>query len=365
MTPTDGDNPDLEAQLAEARARFDEIATSKSWRYTAPFRAAMSRVRGDSPAAVAPSAPSAPVPAPAPAAAAPAPTSAAPVAESPPPAPASASPLIERMKVMKPTGLGAEWASMATEERAARLAAMPRDELLQIASGLNWIHDIDLGDGFVTPGVWGPQPAIEQALNAIDFTDKRVLDIGCWDGGYSFAAERLGASFVYGTDLVSTRTFAEQPTFEVARALLGSQARYHPNMSVYDLDQLDAKDFDVVIFAGVYYHLKHPILALEAIREVMRPGGTVLVEGAIDDSPGCFASFFHYRDWLGDKSNWWVPTVECLQEWVACSGFRVEREFDPWGHPHNPRHTMLATAVTPEDTESDRARNSRGSVTAS
>jgi tRNA (mo5U34)-methyltransferase len=359
MGPNSGDQTDVEAELALARARFEEIANSKSWRYTAPLRAAMSRLRPGGAPVVPQSTPaSAPVTAPA----APSATvESAPTAESPGPTPEPA-PLVERMEVMEPSGLGAALANLGPEERAAKLAAMPRSELLEIAKGLNWIHDIDLGDGFVTPGIWGPQPAISQALDAIDFEGKRVLDIGCWDGGYSFAAERLGASLVYATDLVTERAFAEQPTLEVARALLGSSVQYRSDMSVYDLAQLDVRDFDVVIFAGVYYHLKHPILALEAIRSVMRLGGTVLVEGAIDDSPGCYASFYHYKDWLGDGSNWWVPTVECLQQWVTCSGFRIEREFEPWGYPTNPRHTMLATAVTPEESELDKQRNSSGPV---
>jgi tRNA (mo5U34)-methyltransferase len=255
---------------------------------------------------------------------------------------------VARLAAMKPTERGAELATLTPEERAGRLAAMPRTELLEIAKGLNWIHTIDLGDGYVTPGIWGEQAVIGQAMNEIDFVGKSVLDIGCWDGGYSFAAERLGASRVYATDLVTERAFMEQPTLEVARAALGSSVVYRPDLSVYDLDQLGIRDFDVVIFAGVYYHLKHPILALEAIRRVMRPGGTVLVEGAIDDSPGCYASFYHQESYLGDGSNWWVPTVECLRQWVACSGFRLLREFPRWGYPRNPRHTMLATAVMPE-----------------
>jgi tRNA (mo5U34)-methyltransferase len=362
MGPNSGEQTDLEAELALARARLDEIANSKSWRYTAPLRAAMSRLRpANATSESAPSAePAAPTAEPARHASEPTGRASEPAGRASEPAP-----LVERMEVMEPTGLGAALANLGPEERAAKLAAMPRSELLEIAKGLNWIHDIDLGDGFVTPGIWGPQPAISQALDAIDFEGKRVLDIGCWDGGYSFAAERLGASLVYATDLVTERAFAQQPTLEVARALLGSSVRYRSDMSVYDLAQLDVRDFDVVIFAGVYYHLKHPILALEAIRRVMRLGGTVLVEGAIDDSPGCFASFYHYKDWLGDGSNWWVPTIECLQQWVACSGFRIDREFEPWGYPNNPRHTMLAAAVTPEESALDKLRKSSGSVSAS
>ena len=326
MTPDSSEIAELRAELAQTQARFEEISTSKSWRYTAPLRAAVKRLRDRGSSAPAPAAPAAPAAPPAPpqapaAQAAPAaPTAPEP---SPPTPPATEeapqfAPLVDRMAVMKPSGLGASLSALTPQERTERLNAMPRAELLEIAKGLNWIHEIDLGDGFVTQGIWGPQPGMEQALNAIDFTGKRVLDIGCWDGGYTFAAERLGASLVYGTDLITERGFMEQPTFEVARALLGSSALYRSDMSVYDLDKLEVRDFDVVIFAGVYYHLKHPILALEAIRRVMKLGGTLLIEGAVDDTPGCFATFYHYEDCLGDPSNWWVPTVASLSSgWPA------------------------------------------------
>ena len=370
MTPDSSEIAELRAELAQTQARFEEIRSSKSWRYTAPLRTAVKRVRDRGSPTPAPAAPAAP-PEPPPATAAQAAPTAPTAPESSPPTPPPTeeapqiAPLVDRMAVMKPSGLGASLSALTPQERTERLNAMPRAELLEIAKGLNWIHEIDLGDGFVTPGIWGPQPGMEQALNAIDFTGKRVLDIGCWDGGYTFAAERLGASLVYGTDLITERGFMEQPTFEVARALLGSSALYRSDMSVYDLDKLEVRDFDVVIFAGVYYHLKHPILALEAIRRVMKLGGTLLIEGAVDDTPGCFATFYHYEDCLGDPSNWWVPTVACVQQWVACSDFRIDREFERWGYPYNPRHTMVATAVTPEEAQLDKARNTPGAAAAS
>ena len=95
------------------------------------------------------------------------------------------------------------------------------------------MHSIDLGDGFVTAGIWGENPFIATALNEIDFRGKKVLDIGCWDGKHSFLAESKGANEVYATDLVSQRDFAGQPTFHLARAALKSKVKYFPYLSVY------------------------------------------------------------------------------------------------------------------------------------
>jgi hypothetical protein len=83
-------------------------------------------------------------------------------------------------------------------------ASWSRDDLIGLAAKLKWIHQIDLGGGFVTPGQWPPNPMIEKALADLDFRGKKVLDIGCWDGLYAFAAEQRGASEVYATDLLSS-----------------------------------------------------------------------------------------------------------------------------------------------------------------
>lgn len=196
--------------------------------------------------------------------------------------------------------------------------------LRQQVSALRWTHQIDLGGGLVTPGRWPPSRLILKAFSGIDFRGKKVLDIGCWDGLWSFEAERRGARAVYATDLVAHRPFRESETFRLARAILGSRAHYEPDLSVYDVGRLGVDDFDVVLFLGVYYHLKDPLLALARLRRVMRPGAILVVEGeAIDDDRARYARFFYHEHHGGDHSNWWVPTVACLREWVECSFFEI------------------------------------------
>lgn len=191
-----------------------------------------------------------------------------------------------------------------------------------------WAHSIDLGGGVLTPGMWGPpNPLLVNAFDRIDFRDKKVLDIGCWDGLWSFEAEKRGAALVYATDDISQRSFSEQPTFTLAHEVLRSRVKYVPNVSVYDVRTLGIEDFDVVVFSGVYYHLKHPLLALATLRQVMATGGAMIVEGpVIDNVRDSFATFFYRDTFADDVSNWWVPTRRCLREWIECSYFDILSE---------------------------------------
>lgn len=217
------------------------------------------------------------------------------------------------------------------------MATDPRHDLAQRVSQYRWAHTIDLGDGIVTPGMWGaPNPLLLEAFSRIDFRGKKVLDIGCWDGLWSFEAEKRGASLVYATDDISQRSFPEQPTFALAHEALQSRVKYVPDLSVYDVRALGLQDFDVVVFSGVYYHLKHPLLALAALRQVMATGGSLIVEGpVIDNVRDAFASFFYRDVFADDVSNWWVPTRRCLREWIECSYFDITSEAlrDPLEHP--------------------------------
>jgi tRNA (mo5U34)-methyltransferase len=194
------------------------------------------------------------------------------------------------------------------------------------------MHRIDLGDGIVTPGRWSRHPLILEAFDRIDFRGKTVLDIGCWDGLWSFEAEKRGAAEVYATDLTSQRTNAGQPTFLLAHEALRSNVKYHPSVSVFDIATLGVQDFDIVLFCGVYYHLRCPLRALACLRSVMRDGGLLVIEGdAIFGTTESIARF-HYHDWhFGDPSNWWIPSIPCLRQWVESSFFDVVSEH------HSPR----------------------------
>jgi tRNA (mo5U34)-methyltransferase len=208
---------------------------------------------------------------------------------------------------------------------ATVLEGRSREELLELARSYKWWHSIDLG-GYVTPGTVGRWPLIEKAFDQVDFQGKKVLDIGCWDGLWSFEAEKRGANAVYSLDYVSLRAWSEQPTYQLAHKLLGSKARYYPNLSVYDVGRLGVTDFDVVVYTGIYYHLLEPLRAFTALRGVLKEGGLMIVEGPAIESERAFATF-SARTWFAeDPTNWWVPSMPCLREWLECTFFDVVTE---------------------------------------
>ena len=234
----------------------------------------------------------------------------------------------------------------------------PADLLAEIQL-LDWIHTIELAPGVVTPGVWPLESKefILSALDEIDFTGRKVLDIGCLDGLFSFEAERRGAREVVATDLVSQVRGGREQCFRLAQRARGSRARYLPDMSVYDIRRLGIDDFDIVLFLGVYYHLRNPLLAFERLRQVMTDDALLVVEGEVLGSDGPTANFY-YRDTLGgDTSNWWVPTIECLGQWVESSFFEIVAEHPQpqlFARHHSPghvtgRHLLVARAVRRQD----------------
>jgi tRNA (mo5U34)-methyltransferase len=179
---------------------------------------------------------------------------------------------------------------------------------------LRWFHDYEVVPGVRTGGVSnmdvrGPHFPVPQ-----DLTGKRVLDIGCADGYFTYLCESRGAE-VTSIDLWPRRGYF------LAHELRESKAEFR-HMSVYDLDPAEIGLFDVVFFCGVYYHNKHPLLALERVASVSR--GLAIIESEIlPEMPGLTSGAqFLERDTLnGDPTNWWVPLPHTLAETVRAAGF--------------------------------------------
>jgi tRNA (mo5U34)-methyltransferase len=221
-------------------------------------------------------------------------------------------------------GYKAPWPSYMLEGREEKR------ELIAEALRRHWFHAIDLGDGAFTP--ISPDAMvrhIHQAFLDTDFTGKKVLDIGCWDGGWSFAAEQRGAAEVYATDLISQRDRKphELSNFELAHKILNSRVKYFPHIDVYNIHELGVRDFDIIIYMGVFYHVKDPVLVLGRLRQVARPGATILCEGEVIGSERSYAEFYYNEDYARSSSNWWVPSIGCVREWLECNFFQVEREY--------------------------------------
>jgi tRNA (mo5U34)-methyltransferase len=165
-----------------------------------------------------------------------------------------------------------------------------------------------------------------------------VLDIGCNAGFYSMEMKRRGAGRVVGID--SDERYLAQARF--AAETLGYDNIEFRELSVYDVAALGER-FDVVIFMGVLYHLRHPLLALDLIREHVAGDllifqsmqrGSASVLPLEEDYPFEETEIFHEsgypklhfveREYAHDWTNWWVPNRACAEAMLRASGFAIE-----------------------------------------
>jgi tRNA (mo5U34)-methyltransferase len=239
------------------------------------------------------------------------------------------------------------------------------DELNAEAAKYGWFHRIDLGQGVVTPA--GPNPW--EAKHLPPLKGKTVLDIGAWDGAYSFLAESEEASrvvaldhYVWGIDIpardvywekcaregvlpdhrLDTKDFWDDTLpgkrpFDFAHRVLGS----HVETAVADFTtcELDAiGTFDVVLYLGVLYHMPEPLTCLQRVRAVTRE--VAAVASVALDIPEMndqrLLQFQPGSELGGDFGNWYVPTISALQSMCRAAGFaRVEVVVGPPDHGPN------------------------------
>lgn len=238
---------------------------------------------------------------------------------------------------------------------------LTRESLQAHADGVGfWWHSIDLGKGVVTPGAKTPAVIARElkSLRLPDLKGKSVLDIGAYDGFYSFAAERLGASrvtaldrFVWALDLpraiaywreCKEKSVVPVPTeespywqpdklpgkagFDAAHKALRSKV----DVVVDDLMTVDCESlgtYDVALCLGVLYHMKDPLGALTRLHAVT--GELAVIETHAIAVPGYehleLAEFYSANQLNGDTTNWWGPNIKALVGMCRAAGFsRVE-----------------------------------------
>jgi tRNA (mo5U34)-methyltransferase len=189
-------------------------------------------------------------------------------------------------------------------------------------SKVNWYHSIPLGDGVVTPGVDDTPSRLSKIHMPDDLSGKTVLDVGAWDGFFSFEAERRGASRVLATDSFSWsgEGWGTKDGFELARRTLGSRVEDR-ELDVLDLSPDSVGVFDVVFFLGVLYHMKHPLLALERVSSVTRE---LLIMSTFVDATWTrrpAAAFYPRAEANSDPTNWWGPNPGAVVAMLETAGF--------------------------------------------
>ena len=196
---------------------------------------------------------------------------------------------------------------------------------LEELARLGWYHTMELPDGQVIPGFHTLdvlRNRLAQFPVPADLHGKRVLDIGAWDGWFTFELERRGAQVM----AVDSTPFEG---FRIARDLFGSQAEYRID-DVCRLSPAKTGYFDIVMFLGVLYHLKHPMLAFERVCELATD--MVCVESFVTDDGSDPAGkpvmeFYETTELCGQFDNWVGPNTACLLAMCRSAGFaRVQLE---------------------------------------
>jgi tRNA (mo5U34)-methyltransferase len=245
------------------------------------------------------------------------------------------------------------------------LETQPRHDP-EIAALGPWFHNLHLPDGRETAPehALGDFPAFKwrQLAPALpsDLKGWRALDIGCNAGFYAFELARRGAE-VLAID--HDERYLRQA--EWARRQLGLEKQVElQRMSVYDLARLHER-FDLVLFLGVLYHLRHPLLALDIVAErtervlalqtLTTPGEETMApppDVGIDErellrEAGWPAMAFVERSLAGDPTNWWAPTHACVEAMVRSTGLEVVER---------PGHELYVCRVRDERAENDELR---------
>jgi tRNA (mo5U34)-methyltransferase len=222
------------------------------------------------------------------------------------------------------------------------MAALSKDEIRARATALgDWFHNIDLNGVATAPDHFlndYPNVKWRRFRHAIpeDLSGMAVLDIGCNAGFYSIEMKRRGADRVVGIDF--DPRYLEQARF--AAEVKGQDIEFRL-LSVYDVAELGER-FDVVLFMGLLYHLRHPLLALDLIHEhvagdlmvyqSMQRGSPAVEPVRADydffeqehfDAPGYPKLHFIEHQYANDWTNWWAPNAACSAAMLRSSGFDI------------------------------------------
>jgi tRNA (mo5U34)-methyltransferase len=204
-----------------------------------------------------------------------------------------------------------------------------------------WFHNLDLCGVPTAPDHFlGDYPAIKwrRFAHAVpaDLSGWTVLDVGCNGGFYAIEMKRRGASHVLAID--TDARYLAQARF--AAEVMGVEIEFQ-QLSVFDLPSLGRR-FDLVLFMGVLYHLRHPLLALDLLREhvvgerlvfqSMLRGAEDAVEVKSDyefsdttpfEDPRYPVMYFVERRYAGDPTNWWIPNAAGAEAMLRSAGFRI------------------------------------------
>ena len=200
---------------------------------------------------------------------------------------------------------------------------MKYEQIEKEASKIKWWHSIELpsdeGQIYLTKGE--VNHCTEEIANnrfgvPLDLKNKTVLDAGCWDGYFSFLAEKRGA-IVSGCDPLQGCSHFSQGTdgFVFAKKVLKSKIDFET--SDIEAYSKKSKQFDIVFLYGTLYHVENPVEHLKALSSLTKE--YALIETAISQTQSEGWEFNNGFD--NDPTNFWYPSLSGLQKVLKYVGF--------------------------------------------
>jgi 2-polyprenyl-3-methyl-5-hydroxy-6-metoxy-1,4-benzoquinol methylase len=224
----------------------------------------------------------------------------------------------------------------AKEEQVSRLYRSA-DALSELGEE-DWFHSFELSDGTLVRGS-KTLDVLRAEFNAVfaplALDGQRMLDVGAWNGAFSFEAKRLGAAHVLATDMYTWAHpfFRGFERFLYIRKDSGMDIDYKV-LDTHQITRDTVGEFDVVLFLGVFYHLQDPITVIANIAEVATSWLIVETHLDLDDVANPAMRYYPGSELAEDPTNWWGPNQHCVEGLLRTAGF-TEIHFS-----RNPLHPL-------------------------
>lgn len=194
-------------------------------------------------------------------------------------------------------------------------------------SQAEWFHSFLLADGTQICGAKSLetlQLEFDEVFGPIDLTGRSVLDIGAWNGAFTLEAMRRGAARVLSVDFytwVDPRLRGLEKFLYVCKDS-GFKNIDYKLLEVQDISKATVGTFDIVLFLGVFYHLREPLSILDRLADIVQD--RLILETYLDpidnvDYPAM--RYYPGAELVGDSTNWWGPNQACIEALLQASGF--------------------------------------------
>ncbi len=209
-------------------------------------------------------------------------------------------------------------------------------EQLKEMNEIEWWHKMEL-DGVTTPGRDFTLEKLGTIKLPANLKRKTVIDIGAWDGFFSFECERRGAKVT----AIDTVMWKEHPTFNIqknretmhtgkkgfdfAHKILNSKVESY-ECEVMELTHEADGQFDLVLCLGILYHMENPFGMCKVMYDICKDGGMCILETHIDcEVEGIMhkpvMKFYPTNECNNDPGTWWGPNPQCVAKMLKAAGF--------------------------------------------